>query len=154
MACALLLLCQQVPARPPSVYPVKEYAFDAVVDHYSYVPTTPATFPLRYYVNDEHYVNGSDAPVLFYTGNEADIFEFINNTGYMFELGEQMGALVVFAEHRYYGLSNPFGNPPTGPNPSLGACGCASVVRRLCPTLTAPPSLSVSPQRKGATYRT
>ena len=103
---------------PPTLYPVDEYHFDAVVDHFSFVPTTPATFSLRYYVNEASYTRGSTAPVLFYTGNEADIIEFVNNTGWMFELAKEMKALVVFAEHRYYGLSNPMGNGPG--NPSLG----------------------------------
>ena len=54
---------------PPTLYPVDEYHFDAVVDHFSFVPTTPATFSLRYYVNEASYTRGSTAPVLFYTGN-------------------------------------------------------------------------------------
>jgi hypothetical protein len=32
---------------------------------------------------------------------------YINNTGLMWELGEQMSALLVFAEHRYEPLSHP-----------------------------------------------
>ena len=31
----------------------------------------------------------------------------MNNTGLMWELGEQLGALLVFAEHRYEPLSHP-----------------------------------------------
>jgi hypothetical protein len=99
-------------SQPPSTYPVKEYHFDAVIDHFNFRPTTPATFPLRYYVNDNHWKNATDAPgpIFYYTGNEADIFQFVNNSGFMFEAAEEFGAMVVFAEHRYYGLSNPFGN--------------------------------------------
>ncbi len=31
-----------------------------------------------------------NAPILFYTGNEGDIFNFYNNTGAMWELGEKV----------------------------------------------------------------
>jgi pimeloyl-ACP methyl ester carboxylesterase len=89
---------------PPSVYPVDEHIFDAVVDHYSFRRHGEGpTFPLRYYVNEEHW-NGT-GPCFFYAGNEADIFQFVNNSGFMFEAAVEFGAMVVFAEHRYYGES-------------------------------------------------
>ena len=36
-----------------------------------------------------------------------DIFSFVNNTGFMWENAPLLGAMVIFAEHRYYGLSFP-----------------------------------------------
>jgi lysosomal Pro-X carboxypeptidase len=55
-------------------------------------------------------VKGSDAPILFYAGNEDEIEIFYKNTGMMTDVwGPQLKALVVFAEHRYYGKSMPFG---------------------------------------------
>lgn len=103
------LVSSAVEAIPPSAYPVDEYIFNATIDHFNFRPTTVPTFPLRFYVNQQHW-NGSSSPVLFYTGNEADIFQFINNSGFLFETAVDLSAMVVFAEHRYYGLSNPFGN--------------------------------------------
>jgi pimeloyl-ACP methyl ester carboxylesterase len=89
---------------------VTEYWFDTVVDHYNFRPTAQLTFPLRYLVNDQYYSNAS-SPVLFYAGNEADIFQFVNNSGFLWEAAQQFQAMIVFAEHRYYGKSFPFGSP-------------------------------------------
>lgn len=58
-------------------------------------------------LSDKYYKPGR--PILFYTGNEGDIMMFYSNTGFMFELAQKWGALVIFAEHRYYGESLPFG---------------------------------------------
>ncbi len=43
----------------------------------------------------------------FVQGNESPIEEYVNNTGLMWEHGEQLGALLVWAEHRYEPLSHP-----------------------------------------------
>ena len=84
-----------------SFFPVQKHIFNATVDHFSFRPTTPKTFPLRYYVNDDYFHNKS-SPCFFYAGNEADIWQFVNNSGFLFEAAQEFGALVVFAEHRYY----------------------------------------------------
>lgn len=50
------------------------------------------------------------------TGNEAPIEEFIENTGWMAEIAPELKAMVVFAEHRYYGSSWENGSWPFGPH--------------------------------------
>uniref|UniRef100_A0A6V2AED8 Uncharacterized protein n=1 Tax=Ditylum brightwellii TaxID=49249 RepID=A0A6V2AED8_9STRA len=92
---------------------VTEYWFDTIVDHFNFQPTAVSTFPLRYFVNDQYCTNhdSSSTPVLFYAGNEAPITQFIQNSGFLFEAAKHLGAMVVFAEHRYYGQSFPFGSP-------------------------------------------
>lgn len=70
---------------------------------------TSATFPLRYLLDESH-VSTSNPPILFYTGNEADVWTFYNNTGFVTQvLAPMFGAVVLFAEHRFYGKSLPFG---------------------------------------------
>ncbi|KAL3939543.1 MAG: hypothetical protein SGBAC_005753 [Bacillariaceae sp.] len=89
-------------------YAVKEYWFNSTIDHFNFRPTTVPSFGLRYLVNDDFW-KAPQGPVFFYAGNEADILQFVKNSGFMFEAAEEFGAMVVFAEHRYYGKSNPFG---------------------------------------------
>lgn len=50
--------------------------------------------------------------MFFYLGNEADVTLYVNATGIMWENAEKFGALIVFAEHRYYGKSQLFPDDP------------------------------------------
>lgn len=56
------------------------------------------------------YAAPNDAPILFYCGNEGPVTVFWDNFGFLTgNLAENLKALVVFGEHRYYGESLPFG---------------------------------------------
>lgn len=79
---------------------------DVPIDHFSF--TNNDTFKLKYLVNDSYWNN--DGPIFFYTGNEGDIDKFAQNTGFMWEIAPSFRALLIFAEHRYYGESMPYGN--------------------------------------------
>ena len=84
------------------------------LDHFG---DTPHTFPERYCIYDGFWAKaerggfsdsaGEMAPIFFYTGNESPIEPYVNNTGLMWNLGRKLGALIVFAEHRYEGKSLP-----------------------------------------------
>ncbi|KAF4529151.1 hypothetical protein B566_EDAN017157 [Ephemera danica] len=65
---------------------------------------------MRYLINDTYW-NKDSGPILFYTGNEGDIKMFAENTGFMCrDIAPEMKAMIIFAEHRFYGESMPFGN--------------------------------------------
>ncbi|XP_075707502.1 lysosomal Pro-X carboxypeptidase [Rhinoderma darwinii] len=81
--------------------------FDQKIDHFGFYEDS--TFKQRYLVSSTHW-RRPGGPILFYTGNEGDITLFSNNTGFMWDIAEELGALLVFAEHRYYGESMPYGN--------------------------------------------
>lgn len=76
------------------------------VDHFGYA--NQDTFQLRYLFSDKHW-GGDGHPIFFYTGNEGDIAWFCNNTGFMWDIAPEFKAMLVFAEHRYYGESMPYG---------------------------------------------
>lgn len=61
----------------------------------------------RLCVYDGYYKPNQSLPIFFYTGNESPVEEYVNNTGLMWTLAEKMNALIIFAEHRYFGKSVP-----------------------------------------------
>ncbi|XP_061538608.1 lysosomal Pro-X carboxypeptidase [Phycodurus eques] len=93
---------------PSSEIPVsyETFYFDQKIDHFGFVED--GTFKQRYLVADKQW-RSPGGPILFYTGNEGDITWFCNNTGFMWDVAGDLGAMLIFAEHRYYGESMPFG---------------------------------------------
>ena len=66
---------------------------------------------MRYLINDKYYEKGSEAPIFFYAGNEGEITNFYDNTGFFTKtLAQEKKGLLVYAEHRFYGKSMPFGD--------------------------------------------
>ena len=90
------------PAPAPNTYSV--HTISQPCCHDSFVAGSPR-FEQRFLVNASFWNNGSAGPVLFYSGNEGAIEGFATATGWQWELAQQVGALVVFAEHRGYGHS-------------------------------------------------
>jgi lysosomal Pro-X carboxypeptidase len=103
----LIALCMIFATSQAVNYKYEIKNFDVLLDHFSFVNN--ATFKLRYLINNQ-YVDNDESPILFYTGNEGDIELFAQNTGFMWKAASELKAIVVFAEHRYYGKSMPFGN--------------------------------------------
>ncbi|XBI13497.1 hypothetical protein VPH35_140225 [Triticum aestivum] len=85
------------------------------LDHFTFTPNSSRVFSQKYLLNDTFWRKptagaGGVGPLFVYTGNEGDIEWFATNTGFMFDIAPEFGALLVFIEHRYYGESKPFGN--------------------------------------------
>ncbi|OQR87804.1 lysosomal Pro-X carboxypeptidase [Achlya hypogyna] len=78
--------------------------FEQTLDHFT---ASHGTYDQRYFVCAEHWT-GNGGPIFFYTGNEGDVEMYLTNTGLMWENAAEFGAMLVFAEHRYFGKSMPF----------------------------------------------
>lgn len=84
--------------------------FTQRIDHFG--PAAPGgrgQFQQRYFVCGLEYRTAAEDPVFFYCGNEADVTLYVNATGLMWESAPGFKAVMVFAEHRYFGESLPFG---------------------------------------------
>ncbi|GMF39536.1 unnamed protein product [Phytophthora fragariaefolia] len=67
------------------------------------------SFQQRYFVCAPENFDPTNGAIFFYVGNEADVTLYLNHTGLMWENAAAFNALIVFAEHRYFGKSVPFG---------------------------------------------
>jgi len=84
--------------------------FDQALDHFE-TSKRNVSWRQRYIVNEDHFDPKRGGPLFFYTGNEGPIDAFYDSNGFVTDvLAPEFGALVVFAEERYYGESLPFGN--------------------------------------------
>ncbi|XP_055940076.1 dipeptidyl peptidase 2-like [Argiope bruennichi] len=90
-------------------YDYYEGYFDQKIDHFNFLSHGNQTYKQRYLFNATWWDVGR-GPIFFYAGNEGDVVGFWKNTGFIFKAAKQFNALVLFAEHRYYGKSLPFGN--------------------------------------------
>ena len=83
--------------------------FPQRLDHYSFgAPSgaaAPNTFQQRVLTYDKFFRPGG--PIFFYAGNEGPIEAFANIAGLMWQNAQEFGAALIFAEHRFYGETQP-----------------------------------------------
>lgn len=95
------------PAGRPGVPNTTLHWQERYLDNFDYAERR--TFRQRVFTYEGFWSKAPTAPILFYCGNEASVELYINATGLMWESGASMNALLVFAEHRYYGETLPLG---------------------------------------------
>lgn len=61
----------------------EEFFFDTKLDHFD-ADGKSTSFKMRYLI-DKTYWDPATGPILFYAGNEGDIYSFYDNTGFMTE---------------------------------------------------------------------
>ena len=75
---------------------VKEYMFETDVDHFDSKGKSDK-FKMRYLVQDDYW-DPETGPILFYAGNEGNVYSFYDNSGFMTEtIAKETKGLVVFA---------------------------------------------------------
>jgi len=88
-------------------YQWKTLSYKQPVDHFGFA--NQDSYQQRYLLNTTYWKKNG-GPIFFYTGNEGDIEWFAQNTGFMWDIAPDFGAMLLFGEHRYYGNSMPYGN--------------------------------------------
>jgi lysosomal Pro-X carboxypeptidase len=79
--------------------PFTTHYFQQELDHFTFTPNASDLFSQKYLLNDTFWRRKPTAgPLFVYTGNEGDIEWFTTNTGFMFDIAPEFGALLVFIE--------------------------------------------------------
>ena len=85
----------------------QEFFYYTKLDHFD-AEGKSSSFKMRYLIDDTYW-DPATGPILFYAGNEGDIYSFYDNVGFMTEtIAQETKGLLVFGEHRYFGVSYPY----------------------------------------------
>ncbi|CAO2814605.1 unnamed protein product [Amaranthus hypochondriacus] len=84
--------------------------YKQTLDHFNYRPASYKKFAQRYFIYDKVWGGAkTNSPIFVNMGSEMDLETEIQATGLLLENAPHFNALLLFIEHRYYGLSNPMG---------------------------------------------
>lgn len=87
--------------------------FDQKVSHFNF-KYTGKTYKQKYLIDTSNWDKSSKGPILMYCGNEGPIEMFYKNSGFYNDVvSKELKGLVVYPEHRYFGVSMPFGDQKT-----------------------------------------
>lgn len=68
------------------------------------------TFKQKYLIDTTNWSKEKKGPIIMYCGNEGPIEMFYNNAGFYNDVVvKELNGLLVYPEHRYFGVSMPFG---------------------------------------------
>ncbi|CAG9772228.1 unnamed protein product [Ceutorhynchus assimilis] len=85
--------------------------FEQKIDHFN--PIDTRTYQQRYHINEDYYNETVKNHVFLMLGGEGEATETWLNYGSWLDTAKQYGALLIYLEHRYYGLSQPFSDLST-----------------------------------------
>jgi lysosomal Pro-X carboxypeptidase len=141
-----------ISSSKPSTANCQVKYFTQQLDHFSSAtgPFGVTTFQQRHFWCDEHYKPGS--PLLLYCGNEADVTLYVNATGAMWVAAEKLSAVLVFAEHRFYGESQPFASFTSSNNNELPHREHLSAAQALADLATLVQSVKLQPEQRVVAY--
>lgn len=107
--CFLILtsLCFSRHIQPEGMtFTGSQFTYTQKLDHFN--PIDKRSFSQRYWVSDEFYQAGQ-SPIFLYICPERTCIGFPGQGMFAYQLSQDTKALMLTLEHRYYGLSQPFG---------------------------------------------
>ena len=98
------------PAHPGASVWLGAQWFKQTLDHFKRGENVE-TFDQKYFVDDTHY-DGS-GPIILYINGEAPLYSAPGGSSFTGYMAQQMKAMIVALEHRFYGDSHPFSDMST-----------------------------------------
>jgi len=97
-------------SRKPNMLKMTQYWFNQTLDHFN--PADNTTFQQRYFVTDQYW-DRQNGQVILYICGEGPCNGVPENKLFISTLAKENNALILALEHRFYGLSQPFGDLST-----------------------------------------
>jgi len=106
----LLQVTPTAPGQPGASVWLGAQWFKQTLDHFKRGDNGD-TFDQKYFVDDTHY-DGS-GPIILYINGEAPLYSAPGGSSFTGYMAQQMKAMIVALEHRFYGDSHPFSDMST-----------------------------------------